>query len=100
MINASVSVYGGQIIDWQTIRDKYPNQWLVWWLRKHIRTSAEDGLSIKSPWLSSDSGTAFSSYPSHHNTHPDREYYFVHTRRSTVIVEGEKWLEIRVTSGA
>jgi hypothetical protein len=45
-----------------------------------------------------DGAAAFSSYRAHHNAHPDREYYFVHTSRSALVVEEEKWLGVRISN--
>jgi hypothetical protein len=87
-------------MEWQQIRECYPDQWLVVQV-EDAQTDIEgkrhfDRIAVVDQCP--DGGSAFARYRSLHKAHPDREYYFVHTSRSSLVVEEEKWLGVRIAS--
>ncbi|MBD3244193.1 MAG: hypothetical protein GF331_26615 [Chitinivibrionales bacterium] len=47
-----------------------------------------------------DGATAFDRYRHHHNAHPRREFYYVHTSRPRLVIQEEHWLGLRTVSEA
>lgn len=84
-------------MNWQDIRDAYPNQWLV-----IEATDAETTLDNRrilkriaavERCISGDA--AFQSYRRLHQQHPNREFYFVHTSRAALEIYERNWVGIR-----
>lgn len=82
---------------WQEIRRAYPDQWLIIEaleahttpdLRRHL-----DRLAVIE--RCSDGNAALASYRRLHLEYPQREFYFVHTRRTELDIREQQWLGIR-----
>ncbi len=82
---------------WSEIRSAYPDQWLVIEaLEAH--TSADhqrhlDRLAVveRCP----DGDVALASYRRLHREYPQREFYFIHTSRTTLDIRERQWSGIR-----
>ena len=83
-------------MQWQEIRDHYPQQWL---LLEAIKAHSEgdqrilDQLAVLDVFP--DSVTALSAYARLHREVPQRELYVFHTSRDTLDIRERQWLGIR-----
>ncbi|MDP3007717.1 MAG: hypothetical protein Q8N30_01430 [Methylococcales bacterium] len=84
-------------MEWQKIRQNYPNQWLiVEALQAHTDTSQHrclDKLAVIEPCANGK--TAMQNYRLLHHQYPEREFYFVHTSRDELDIEERHWLGVR-----
>ena len=86
-------------MQWQEIRDHYPQQWL---LLEAVKAHSEgdqrilDQLAVLDAFL--DSATALSAYARIHREKPERELYVFHTSRDTLDIRERQWLGIRSAS--
>ena len=84
-------------MQWQEIRNRYPQQWLlVEAIKAHSDANKRilDQLAVIATF--STSVLAMKSYATLHHDSPDRELYVFHTSRPAVEVTERKWLGIRV----
>jgi hypothetical protein len=83
-------------MQWQEIRQHYPQQWL---LLEAIKAHSEadkrilDQLAVVSTF--SDSASALNGYTQLHREAPERELYVFHTSRETLEIVERRWLGIR-----
>ena len=83
-------------MQWQEIRQHYPQQWL---LLEAIKAHSEadkrilDRLAVVSTF--SDSVSAMNSYARLHREAPERELYVFHTSREALEIIERRWLGIR-----
>jgi hypothetical protein len=81
---------------WVEVRKAYPNQWLV--IEAVEAHSAADHRlldKIAVVEVCADGTAALQSYRKLHQTHPEREYYYVHTLREELDIRERQWLGIR-----
>jgi hypothetical protein len=83
-------------MQWEDIRQHYPQQWL---LVEAIKAHSEgnrrilDQLAVVGAFP--DSVTAMRSYTQLHHEAPDRELYVFHAGRETLDITERRWLGIR-----
>ena len=83
-------------MQWQEIRQHYPQQWL---LLEAIKAHSEadkrilDQLAVVSTFP--DSASALNGYTQLHREAPERELYVFHTSRETLEIVERRWLGIR-----
>jgi hypothetical protein len=83
-------------MQWQTIRENYPQQWL---LLEAITAHSEgdmrvlDQLAVLGAYA--DSVAAMQSYTQVHRKSPARELYVFHTSRESLDVVERQWLGVR-----
>lgn len=83
-------------MQWQEIRNHYPQQWI---LLEAIKAHSEankrilEQLAVVSTF--SDSATALKGYLQLHREAPERELYVFHTSREALDVIERQWLGIR-----
>ncbi|QLQ05943.1 MAG: hypothetical protein HZY76_07670 [Anaerolineae bacterium] len=83
-------------MQWQEVRQRYPQQWL---LVEAIKAHSEqderilEQLAVVGAYP--DSASAMQGYAQLHREAPDRELYVFHTSRSTLDVQERHWLGIR-----
>ena len=85
-------------MQWQEIRQHYPQQWLlVEAIKAHSKASQRilEQLAVVSAFP--DSTTALKYYQQLHREAPERELYVFHTSRETLDIEERYWLGIRGT---
>jgi len=83
-------------MQWQEIRDHYPQQWLlVEAIKAHTEASRRilEQLSVISTFP--DSVTAMKGYAALQREAPERELYVLHTSRETLDIIERRWLGIR-----
>ncbi|MGK5094561.1 hypothetical protein WDW89_21430 [Deltaproteobacteria bacterium TL4] len=83
-------------MNWETVRQRYPNQWvLVEAVQAHSESGKRvlDQLSILD--LFSDSLSAMRSYKEIHHKSPQRELYVLHTCREYLNILERRWLGVR-----
>jgi hypothetical protein len=84
-------------MQWQEIRQNYPNQWLIIEaLEAHTDIKQQrclDKLAVIEPCV--DGKAAMKIYRILHQQYPKREFYFVHTSRTELDIEEHQWLGIR-----
>jgi hypothetical protein len=86
-------------MQWDEIRTRYPNQWL---LIEAIQAHSDAGmrildkLNIVEPF--NDSAAAMREYALLHHQQPQRELYVFHTSRETLEITERAWLGIRTVS--
>lgn len=82
---------------WSEIRTAYPDQWLiVEALKAHTTADGQrrmDRLAVIE--TCADGHAAMQRYRQLHQEYPQREFYFVHTRRKELIIHERHWLGIR-----
>lgn len=82
---------------WPDIRKTYPDQWLV---IEALEAHTEDGERILDRLMvietCPDGAAAFQSYRRLHQEYPQREFYFVSTRRETLTIHERQWLGVRI----
>lgn len=83
-------------MQWQEIRDHYPQQWL---LIEAIKAHSEDNKRILDQLAVintfQDSPSAMAGYSELHRESPNRELYVFHTNRETLDITERIWLGIR-----
>ncbi len=83
-------------MNWQTVREHYPQQWL---LIEAIKAHSEGGkrileqLSVIQPF--SDSISAMKEYQTLKKEAPARELFVLHTSRPELEITERQWLGIR-----
>ena len=83
-------------MQWQEIRDHYPQQWLlVEAINAHSEANKRilDQMAVVNTY--SDSVQAMRSYVQLHHDAPDRELYVFHTSRETLDVTERFWWGVR-----
>jgi hypothetical protein len=81
---------------WVEVRKTYPNQWLVIEaVEAHSETDRRLLDKIAVVEVCADGAAALQSYRNLHQAHPEREYYYVHTRRAELDIRERQWLGIR-----
>lgn len=84
-------------MNWQSVREAYPDQWLIvealsaFTTPEHQRTIEKMSVIQQCP----DGEAAFASYRALHQQYPDREFYFVHTSRVHLDIHEVHWLGVR-----
>jgi len=83
-------------MNWPQVRQAYPDQWLVIEaLEAHTVNNQRQLDRIAVLEACRDGKGAFHSYQRFHETHPFREFYFVHTGRETLDIRERHWTGIR-----
>lgn len=81
---------------WKEVRKAYPDQWLV---IEAVQAHSEDDRRVLDKIavveVCADGTAALQSYRKLHHAYPEREYYFVHTRRAELDIRERQWLGIR-----
>ncbi len=83
-------------MQWQDIRNRYPDQWLlVEAIKAHSESQRRilEDLAVIEAF--NDSGEAMKSYARLHHQAPERELYVFDTDRETLEVSERRWLGIR-----
>ena len=83
-------------MQWTEIRQAYPDQWLI--IEALDAHTAEDRRvldRIAVIEMCPDGAFALKSYRRLHQQYPDREFYFVHTRREELEIIERRWTGIR-----
>ncbi len=84
-------------MQWQDIREHYPNQWL---LIEAIKAHTEDDKRVLDQLVVigvfPDSPTALKGYQRLHKDEPGRELYVFHTSREKLDIKERRWLGIRL----
>lgn len=89
-------------MDWDQIRIKYPNQWLVVEaLSAHTDSNGKRIIgNINIIDFCADGKSAFVKYREAHQKDPEGEYYYLHTSREKLDIEETAWVGIRKQSAA
>lgn len=83
-------------MNWQQVRERYPNQWLVIEaLVAHTEGQQRCLDQIAVVDTCSDGGSALQQYRQLHLTYPQREFYYVHTAREKLDIRERQWLGLR-----
>jgi hypothetical protein len=84
-------------MQWNEIRQAYPDQWLIIEaLQAHTTGDSRRCLDkIAVIERCPDGSVAMQSYRRIHQLYPDREFYFVHTRREELDIRARLWSGIR-----
>ena len=86
-------------MQWQEIREHYPQQWLlVEAIKAHSETNVRVVEQLAVVESFSDSVTAMKGYAQLHREAPDRELYVFHTSREALDISERTWLGIRGAS--
>ena len=84
-------------MNWESIREHYPDQWI---LLEAIDAYSEEGKRIVSKGsvvnYFKNSKEALNEYKELHKSSPDRELYVVHTSKKVLEILERNWLGIRV----
>jgi hypothetical protein len=83
-------------MQWQEVRQTYPQQWLlIEAIKAHSEASKRvlDQLAVVSVF--SDSTSALTSYSQLHREAPERELYVFHTSREQIEIAERTWLGVR-----
>ena len=81
---------------WKEVRKAYPNQWLVIEaVEAHSKEEHRILDKIAVVEACADGAAAMQRYRNLHKAYPEREYYFVHTRRVDLDIRERQWLGIR-----
>jgi len=83
-------------MEWQVIREHYPQQWLLLEAIK-ARSQANKRILEQLAVIGAfpDSGSAMHEYAQLHREAPEREMYVFHTSRASLDVTEHHWLGIR-----
>ena len=87
-------------MQWQEIRNRYPQQWLlVEAIKAHSEADKRilEQLAVISAFAHSI--TAMKNYTQLHREAPQRELYIFHTSREILDITERKWLGIRGENG-
>jgi len=88
-------------MDWSDVRTTYPDQWLVIEaLQAHTEGNQRILERIAVVEVCPDSVTAMQTYHRLHQQYPLREFYFVHTSRTSLDIEERRWVGIRRSDAA
>ena len=83
-------------MQWQEIRNHYPQQWLlVEAIKAHSESNKRILEQLAVVGVFPDSVTAMKSYMQLHHEAPERELYVFHTSRETLDIAERRWLGIR-----
>ncbi len=83
-------------MQWQSIRENYPDQWLVVEaIEAHSYQSRRVLDKIAVMETCHDGETAMQKYRQLHKEFPNREFYFVHTSRKQLVIQERQWLGVR-----
>ena len=83
-------------MNWQEIRENYPNQWLlIEALQAHSVADKRILDQLKVVQLFSDSVSAMRSYQALHQLAPERELYVLPSSRAALDITEQRWLGIR-----
>jgi hypothetical protein len=86
---------------WTDVRATYPDQWLVIEaLQAHTEGNQRILDHIAIVEVCPDSVTAMQNYRQLHQKHPLREFYFVHTSRTSLDIHERRWVGIRRSDAA
>lgn len=87
-------------MDWNTIRQKHPNQWLVVEANSaHTDTSGKRIITdLNIIEFCADGKSAFEKYRDLHLKNHTGEYYYLHTNREKLDIEETSWVGIRKQS--
>lgn len=83
-------------MQWQEVRQTYPQQWLlIEAIKAHSEASKRvlDQLAVVSVFP--DSTSALASYSQLHRDAPERELYVFHTSREQIEIAERTWLGVR-----
>lgn len=82
---------------WSEIRKGYPDQWLVIEaVEAHTSPNNQRELDrIAVTEICIDGNTAMKRYRHLHTQYPEREFYFVNTRREELDIRERQWVGIR-----
>ncbi len=83
-------------MEWQEIRTRYPQQWLlVEAIKAHSEENKRilDQIAVISTFPNSN--VAMKSYAQLHHDSPERELYVIHTSRAALDITERRWLGIR-----
>ena len=86
-------------MNWENIRDNYPNQWvLVEAIEAHTESGKRilDQLAVVNTFP--DSLIAMRSYKELHKKSPNRELYVLHTDPKVLNILERKWIGVRGSS--
>ena len=87
-------------MQWQEIRNHYPQQWLlVEAIKAHSESNKRILEQIAVVGTFPDSVIAMKSYVQLHHEAPERELYVFHTSRETLDITERSWLGIRGLQG-
>jgi hypothetical protein len=84
-------------MNWSEIRTIYPDQWLIIEALEAY-TSLDHKRHLERLTVierCADGNAAMASYRRLHLEYPQREFYFVHTRRTELDIREQQWLGIR-----
>ncbi|NMB67228.1 MAG: hypothetical protein GYA20_00515 [Chloroflexi bacterium] len=83
-------------MDWDEIKQAYPDQWIV---IEALEAHSEGGLRVLDRVAviatCPDGESAVDAYRKLHDEFPEREFYFIHTSRTTLQIEERLWVGIR-----
>jgi hypothetical protein len=84
-------------MQWTEVRSAYPDQWLVVEaLAAHTTADSYRVLDNVAVLEScSDGRAAMQRYRLLHLTYPQREFYYVHTSRESLVLRERQWLGVR-----
>jgi hypothetical protein len=83
-------------MQWNNVRQAYPNQWLVIEaLEAHTENDRRQLDRIAVIEACPDGQAAMQSYRHLHQQYPVREFYFVHTGRETLEIIEQRWAGVR-----
>ena len=83
-------------MDWEQIRSRLPDQWLlVEALKAHSESGKRIVEDLSVVGVFPDSRVAMADYRRLHREYPDREMYVLHTSREQVDIEEIYWTGIR-----
>jgi hypothetical protein len=91
-----------EYMNWQSVRDAYPDQWLIiealsaYTTLEHVRVI--ERMSVIEQCA--DGAAAFARYRTLHQQIPEREFYFVHTSRTELDIQEVQWLGVRRSHAA
>ena len=83
-------------MDWDEIKQAYPDQWIV---IEAMEAHSDGGLRVLDRVAviatCPDGESAVDAYRKLHDEFPEREFYFIHTSRATLQIEERLWVGIR-----
>ena len=86
-------------MNWQKVRERYPNQWLlVEAIGAHTADDQRILNEIAVVDAFADSVTALQCYQTLHHEDPQRELYVFHTDREQLDVTERRWLGVRAAT--
>ena len=82
---------------WETVREKYPNSWVLF---EAIEAHSDSGKRIVDKIsvldIFDDSSVALGVYKDIHKKEPERELYVAHTNKEKIDIIERKWLGVRL----